>query len=246
MKQSAFIYGFFGLVIGLVIGFWIANFYTRNLPAPLPAQNPISVQANREPEKTGEKLSREEILASFAAAENRKEDSDFQKKLGLALAGYSTVQNDRSFLPELIALLERANRLADEKDVEILTALADLYFIQGGEKSDPAFYDKARNVYQRAIILNPGNADLKAAHAATFLYSKPPRADAALAELNSILKQNQNHEFSLQLLILALIQTNQIQTAGQKLAELKKLNAANPAIPDLEAQLSQNKINSNR
>ena len=246
MKIGVLIYGFFGLLIGLVIGFWIANAVNRNLSPPLVNQNPISLQQTEAPENSGEKLSPDEIKAAFAAAENRKEDAVFQKNLGLALSRYAKVQNDSSFLPELITLLERANRLSNEKDTDVLTALGDIYFIQAQEKSEARLYDKSRNLYQRAIRLNPDNADIKTAYASTFLFSKPANPEAAITELNSILKQNPKDENALQLLILALNQSDKIEIAEQKLSELKKINSNNPAIPDLEAQLTQNKIKLNR
>ncbi|HEX8266726.1 MAG TPA: tetratricopeptide repeat protein [Pyrinomonadaceae bacterium] len=245
MKIGVLIYGFFGLLIGLVIGFWIANAVNRNLSPPLVNQNPISLQQTAAPENSGEKLSPEEIKAAFAAAENRKEDAVFQKNLGLALSRYAKVQNDSSFLPELITLLERANRLSNEKDTDVLAALGDVYFIDAQEKFEARLYEKTRNLYQRAIRLNPGNADIKTAYASTFLFSKPANPEAAITELKSILNQNPNNEEALQLLILALIQSNKIETAEQKLYELKKINSNNPAIPDLEAQLTQNKIKIN-
>jgi tetratricopeptide (TPR) repeat protein len=246
VKIGVLIYGFFGLLIGLVIGFWIANAVNRNLLPPLVNQNPISLQQTKAPENSDEKLTQEEIKAAFAAAENRKEDAVFQKNLGLALSRYAKVQNDKSFLPELITLLERANRLSNEKDTEVLTALGDIYFIQAQEKSEASLYEKSRNLYQRAVRLNPDNADIKTAYASTFLFSKPAKPETAITELNSILNQNPNNEDALQLLILALIQSNKIEIAEQKLSELKKINSNNPAIPDLEVQLTQNKINLNR
>lgn len=246
MKIGVLIYGFFGLLIGLVIGFWIANAVNRNLSPPLVNQNPISLQQTAAPENSGEKLSPEEIKGAFAAAENRKEDAVFQKNLGLALSRYVKVQNDSSFLPELITLLERANRISNEKDTEVLTALGDVYFIQAQEKSEASLYEKSRNFYQNAVRLNPDNADIKTAYASTFLFSKPAKPEAAITELNSILKQNPNDEDALQLLVLALIQSNKIEIAGQKLSDLKKINPNNPAISDLEAQLTQHKINLNR
>lgn len=246
MKIGVLIYGFFGLLIGLVIGFWIANAVNRNLSPPLVNQNPISLQQTATPDNSGEKLSQEEIKAAFAAAENRKEDAVFQKNLGLALSRYAKVQSDSSFLPELITLLERANLLSNGKDTEVLTALGDVYFINAQEKSEPGLYEKARNFYQSAVRLSPDNADIKTAYASTFLFSKPANPEAAITELNSILKQNPNNEDALQLLILALNQSGKIEIAGQKLSELKKINSNNPAIPDLEAQITQNKIKINR
>ena len=246
MKFGVLIYGLFGLLIGLVIGFWIANAVNRNFSPPLVNQNPISLQQTKAPENSGEKLSLDEIKAAFAAAENRKEDAVFQKNLGLALTRYVKVQNDSSFLSELITLLERANRLSNEKDTDVLTALGEVYFIQAQEKSEARLYEKSRNLYQRAIRLNPDNADIKTAYASTFLFSKPANPEAAITELNSILKQNPNNEDALQLLILALNQSDKIEIAEQKLSELKKINSSNPAIPNLEAQLIQNKINLTR
>ena len=242
MKQGALIYGFFGLLIGLVVGFWIANAYSRSFSTLPAVQSSIPSQQAQALENSGEKLSREEIAASFAAAENRKNDLVFQKNLGLALARYASVQNDSSFLPELIALLERANQLSSEKDTAILIALGDVYFIQAREKPEPEFFEKARSSYRRAALLKPNDAEIKVAYAATFLYSKPARPDTAITELNSILKQHPNNESALQLLIAALLRSGKIELAEQKLSELKKINSNNPAIPDLEAQLSQNKI----
>jgi tetratricopeptide (TPR) repeat protein len=246
VKIGVLIYGFFGLLIGLFIGFWIANAVNRNLSPPFVNQHTISPQQTPTAGNNGEKLSREEIKTAFAAAENRKEDPNFQKNLGLALLRYAKVQSDSSFLPELITLLERTNRLSNEKDTEVLTALGDVYFIQAREKSEASLYEKSRNLYLRAVLLNPANAEIKTAYASTLLFSKPAKPEAAITELNSILKQNPNDEDALELLVLALIQSNKIEIAGQKLSELRKINPNNPAIPDLKAQLTQNKIKINR
>ncbi|MDQ4120030.1 MAG: hypothetical protein M3209_01005 [Acidobacteriota bacterium] len=242
MKQGTLIYGFVGLVIGLVGGFWAANTVARNFSQPFVNQKSIPLKQEQQPAGNSEKLTGEEIKASFAAAESRKDDFVFQKKLGLALARYAAAENDASFLPELINLLERASRLANEKDFEILMTLADVYFFQAREKNDPDLYDKSKELYQRAIRLNPDSAEAKMAYASTFLYSKPPRPDAAVKELNLILKQFPRNEGVLQLLISALIQSGDVEIAEQRLSELKKINSNNPAIPDLESQLTQNKI----
>lgn len=242
MKQTALIYGFFGILIGLTIGFWIANAFNRNFPAPPSRQNSVSLQSDQQSQMASEKLSREEVKNTFAAAENRKDDLDFQKKLGLSLARYAAVQNDTSFLSELIVLLERANRLSNEKDAEILTALAEVSFTKAGENSDSTLYQKARILYQQAVRLKPDNADFKTAYAATFLFSKPNQPEVAITELSSILKQSPQHEEALRLLTLALIQSDKLELAERKISELKKINSDNPTIPDLEAQLKQNKI----
>lgn len=246
VKQRALIYGFFGLFIGLIIGFWIANAFSRNHSTPIVRQNPVSSQQPPAPANSGEKLSREEIAASFAAAENRKDDADFQKNLGLALARYAAVQNDSSFLPQLINLLERVNGLSNEKDAAILIALADVHFLQARGKSEAELYQKARNLYQQADKLNPNSPDAKIAHASTFLFSIPASPDTAISELNSILEQHPKNEDAMQLLIAALIQNDKAEIAEQKLFELKKINSRNLAIPDLEAQLNQNKIKLNQ
>lgn len=246
MKYGAFIYGFCGLLIGLVIGFWIANAVSRNVSSPHISGNLISLEKKQTPENGGENLSREEIASAFAAAENRKEDAAFQKELGLALSRYAKVQNDFSFLPELIALLERANRISSEKDADILAALGDAYLIQAQEKSEPNLYEKARNLYRQAVRLKPDNAGFKRAYAVSFLFSKPAESEAAISELNSVLKQNPNDESALELLVLALIQSNKVEIAEQKLSEIKKNNPNSRAIADLEAQLNQNKIKLNR
>jgi predicted Zn-dependent protease len=239
---KALIFIFVGLLIGLTIGFWIANAFNRTVSLSTEnQQNSVSVQSAAAPEENVEKLSREEIKAAFASAENR--DFAFQKDLGLALYRYSKLQNERSFLPQLIKLLESANRLSNEKDVEILSAFADVLFVTGSE--NPVQVEKARNLYQKAIKSDPSDENVKTAYASTYLFSKPAQPVAAIAELNRVLRQNPQNEIALQLLVLALIQSEKFDVAEQKLSELEKINPNNSAVPDLKVQLTQNELNRN-
>jgi tetratricopeptide (TPR) repeat protein len=241
VKKGALIYGFFGLVIGLTIGFWVANAFNRTVSLSTVNQNPVSAPQPAPPENNVEKLSQEEIKAAFASAENR--DAAFQKDLGLALYRYSKLQNDSSFAPQLIKLLERANHLSNEKEIEILVALADTLFNAG--QDDAIIVEKARNLYQKAVKLKPSEANIKTAFASTYLFSKPPIPEAAISELNAVLKQHPQNESALQLLVFALIQNGKSDAAEQKLSELEKINPNNSALPDLKVQLAQNKLNRN-
>lgn len=245
MKKGALVYCLGGLVIGLIIGFLIANAVSRNVRLPIAAQAP-AVTNNRQTEDAAERLSREEIKAAFASAEERKEDAAFQKNLALALYRYAKVQNDSGFLPELQNLLERANLQSKSADFEVLTALADCYFTQGQEKSNAGLIEKSQDFYREAVNLNPANTVVKIALASTHLYTKPSKPEKAVQELNLILKQNPKNEPALQVIVLALIQGKKNEAAAQKLSELKKINPNNPTIADLETRLAQNKIHSQK
>lgn len=244
MKKSALIYGFVGLVIGLTIGFWVANVFNRAVSRSSVNHDSVSAKQTTAPEDDRvEKLSPEEIKAAFASSENRKEDAAFQKELSLALYRYSKIQNDSSFLPELLKLLERANKSANEKDAEILIALADTAFNFGQNKTN--FAEKARNLYLKAIKLNPSDSNIKTALASTYLFSKPAEPETAISKLDAILKQDPQNEGALQLLVSALIQTGEFDLAEQKLSDLEKINPNNSAIPDLKVQLTQTRLNRN-
>lgn len=245
MKNGALVYCLGGLVIGLIIGFLIANVVNRNVRLPISAQTPAATN-NRQTENAPESLSREEIKAAFASAEERKEDAAFQKNLALALYRYAKVQNDSGFLPELQNLLERVNQQTKSADFEVLTALADCYFTQGQEKSNASLIEKSQDFYRQAVKLNPANTDAKIALASTHLFTKPAQPEKALQELNSILEQNPKNEPALQVIVLALIQDKKNEAAARRLSELKEINPENPAISDLEAQLAQKKKNSQK
>jgi predicted Zn-dependent protease len=245
VKKGALVYCLGGLVIGLISGFLIANAVSRTVPVPIPTQTPAATN-NRQTKNAAERLSREEIKAAFASAEERKEDAAFQKNLALALYRYAKVQNDSGFLPELQNLLEHVNQQTKSTDFEVLTALADCYFTEGQEKSNASLIDKSQDFYREAVRLNPANTDAKIALASTYLFTKPAQPEKAVRELNSILKQNPKNEAALQVIVLALIQSKKDGEAAQRLSELKEVNPDNPVTADLEAQLAQKKIASQK
>lgn len=242
MKAETLIYGLAGLVIGLIIGFSVANALNRSFPAQTVNRNITLPETAPSTTNREASLSREEIAAAFASAEIKKDDFTFQKNLGIALTGYAKSQNESDYLPQLAKLLERVNTLSKEKDFDVLMALGDVYFLESQQSGDSNALRKARSAYERAEQLKPEQVDAEIALAATFLFSSSPQPEIAITILNRVSTQNPNHEIALQLLISALIKNGKFDLAEQKLTELKRNNPDNPAIPDLAAQIKQKQI----
>jgi cytochrome c-type biogenesis protein CcmH/NrfG len=144
-------------------------------------------------------------------------------------------------MPQLVKLLERANELSNQRDSEVLSVLADTYFAIAREKRDKDAREKALDAFRQATNLKPEDSALKTAYAAGLIFAEPAQAEKAIKQLEAALKLDPKNQNAMQLLVLALVQTGKTKTAEDKLAELKTLDANNPAIPELENQIAQQK-----
>ena len=234
-------------IAGFIGGFLLANSLNRAELASLRAKtrqtntaNSNTSQPQAEPE-----LTNDEIRAKIAEADKNPGNFAFQKDLGTALYRYASMKSDESLLAEATRILERANSL-NAKDFDVLVALGNAHFDIGFAKKDAAEYQKAREIYTRALEQKPGDADVQTDLGLTYFLQEPPAYDKAAAQLQKVSDANPKHERSLQFLVQVFVKQNKLPDAEKALAKLKAINPANDAIPDLTSQISAAKGGANK
>ncbi len=240
MNKNSVLFCLAGLIIGLVLGFTAANAISRRQ-----AQS-FTVAAANTPVASGgssagtseEVLSSEEIQKAFERADADPENIRLQKNIGLALFGYTKMRGETKILPDIERLLKRTK----EDDFEVLSALGELSFVLGQENGDSQRILNARNHYEKALKIRPEASSVRTDLASTYLFSNPPELDNAIAEYRKALKVDNRNERTKQLLATALLNLKRTDEASVQIGELEKINSSNPSLPDLKAQLAQQKL----
>ena len=251
MSKNKFLYVAAGLIAGFLIGFAFTNSINRrerdDLRAQLerarapanPASDSLAKPSNAFDETSPRALSEDEIRSAIKIADSRPLDLYLQKNLGLAL--YSYIRRTPAanyFMPDIARLLKREAD-ANPKDREAILALGNVLFDMAQNDSEPARFTVARAYYEKALALDANDANTRTDLGLTYYFGEPSDPQRAIIEYRRSLSINPRHEAALQNLAAALIKTGQRREAAQRLNELQSVDADNPALSNLRAQLSQ-------
>jgi tetratricopeptide (TPR) repeat protein len=244
VNKKNFLYGSVGLLVGLVFGFFAANWISIGSGAranrPNSAQTTPPAKGNPSAaDESNPELTEDEVREAIAAADKKPEDADLQRNLGLALYRYAGYTQDVKYLPEVVRFLKRASD-ADPKDRDLLVGLGNVHFDMG-QHSDPTQFPAARSYYLRALELKSDDADVRTDLGLTYFFAKPSDPARAIVEYRKSLEIDPKHEATLQNLAAALIATREYAEAEKRIQELQTINSSNPAVPNLRAQLSQSR-----
>ena len=147
------------------------------------------------------------------------------------------MKQDAELLSEAVRILERAASL-DGKDFDVLVALGNAHFDIGFFKKDNASFQKARDIYTKALALKPAEPDVSTDLGITYLLEVPANPIKATTELERVLSSNPKHERSLQFLIQAYVKSGKLPEAEKAFAKLKEINPNNSAIKELNAMMA--------
>lgn len=248
MLKSKLPYVLLGLVVGFAAGFLFANRANRSeferLRAEAAAHTGASTNAKTDARREGagvatEKtsLSDEELKNVIAKADDAPANLDLQRKVGQGLYLYATQFNKPDLLPDALRILKRAQAAAPQ-DYDLLVALGNVEF-DLARAADAAHFKEARAYYARALAQHPDDINVRTDMGLTYFFDNPSDPRRAIQEYRKSLAQDPRHEMTLQNLAAALIATGELAEAEQRLKELQAINAANPALADLRAQLAQ-------
>ncbi|HWS55648.1 MAG TPA: tetratricopeptide repeat protein [Pyrinomonadaceae bacterium] len=235
-----------GLALGLVVGFLLTNYLNRqelersraassaavNLPAPPDGRAPAADDGSL-PNLTDEELQKAVERADAAPA-----DAALQRRAGQALYLYAMEKQKPSILPDAARILRRAHE-ADPKDYNTTVLAANASFLLARSRNDPERLDEARRLYERALAANPSDVTVRTTLGLTYFYAAPPDPRRAVREYRRALELDPRHEMTLQSLAAALTEAGEYEEAGRRLAELEEVNASNPELANLRAQLEQ-------
>ena len=221
---------------GFIIGFWLANSINRSAVTMPPPQTGIANTANAAQPTAEPELTDAEIKAKITEADDNPRNFAFQKDLGIALYRYGVMKQDIELLREAVRILERGNSL-NAKDFDVLVALGNAHFDIGFFKKDAAAFQTAREVYTKALVIKPGDADVRTDLGLTWFLQEPPAYDKAAAELSRIGETNPGHERSMQFLVKTLVKQGKLAEAEKALAKIKAINPSNTTIAELTSEI---------
>ena len=221
---------------GFVAGFWLANSINRSAgtttTSTAPAANSGATTASPETELTDA-----EIKAKIAEADQSPGNLSFQRDLGISLYRYAAMKQNPELLGDAVRILERADSLKKD-DFDILVALGNAHFDIGFFKKDVASFQRARDIYAKALAVRPGEPDVSTDLGISYFVQEPPDLDKAAAELERVSKGNPKHERSLQFLVQVYAKQKKVPQAETAFAKLKAINPSSSALTELTAMIS--------
>ena len=209
-----------GLIVGLFIGFFVANRINKNAPTTVispnqtnaPAANPQvqNIVVKDQPENhntTGGMLPG----ISEAIDKAKAEPNNFDAQIA---AGdlYSRIKG----VDKAVAYYEAANKLKPE-DYGLIVKLGNTYF-------DAGQFEKAEKWYEQALAKKPDDVNVRTDLGITFVERAAPDYDRAVKEFQISLQTNPKHEQSLYNLGIAYSKQGNKSEAEKILAQLKAVN----------------------
>ena len=234
--KSQIIYLVLGALIGTIIGFMAANYMNRL--GSNSAAGTVAATAASVPDSRQNTLSPEEIKGQLEKADANPEDIAFQKALGIALYGYGAAKEDPALIGDAIRLLERAQK-SDGKDRDVLVALGNSHFDIGYFTKDGGRFSKARDYYNLALEVKPGDPNVIVDVGLTYALVEPPDLPRAVEAYRLALNADPKHERTLQMITDASIRKGDVAAAREFLERLREVNAANPMIAEFTQKLSR-------
>ena len=234
MKKESVMFGVFGLVIGLVVGFIGANSLNRSATsqvsagpastANVPSGNP-NLPPDHPPIAGGQDQTQSAPVAQVTAAieKARAEPQNYEAQMTAADLYYQIQRFE-----DAAKLYESANKIKPD-EAEPMVKAGNAYF-------DAEKYELAEKWYLQALQKNPKDINVRTDLGLTFFLRSPRDIDRAIKEYKTSLAIDPNHEITLQNLALAYSENGDNENLGKTTEILKKVNPNNPAITKIEGK----------
>lgn len=222
--QKNILFGFGGLVIGLIIGFFAANNINRNAVV---SQNPTTpnsqfpqTQSVSVKESNGAMMP--DVAQTLEKAKKEPENFDAQMTAG-----------------DMYAQIQRADKAAEfygnaealkPNDYEKIVRLGNAFF-------DIRQYEKAEKFYLQALEKKSDDVNVRTDLGITFIQRQMPDYDRAIKEFNESLKINPNHEPTLYNMAIAYSKKGDNENAQKYLSQLEKTNPNSELVSKLKQNL---------
>lgn len=218
-----------GLAIGAAVGFLAANAFDRSRqPQGVPAAVNVSTPQTSPSPAGSDELSDEELNRAIAAVNARPNDYDAQFNLAEALLRIAGKPADS------ITYYRRASELRP-KSAEPLAGLGDANFaaavVASPETADArTLLADAVAAYSRALAIEPRNAGILASRGMAYSILDSPRMTRAIADYNTALGIDANHEAALLGLAVALSAEGKVDEANAAVDRLARAHPDSPGI----------------
>jgi tetratricopeptide (TPR) repeat protein len=224
---------------GLVGGFLLANTLNRSELSELraEAERLKSEQASGASRGVNANLSEEEISATIAQADRKRDDFQTQRNVGIAIYRYGAMKEDSQVIRRSITVLDRAIAIRPD-DYDVLLSLGNANFDVGYFEKNNESLVKARGFYERALKIQPKDPNVRTDLALTYFLQTPEDLDNSVAEFKKSLEIDPRHEKTLQFLVQALAKQSRSEEALSYLEQLRAVNPGNESISKLESMIN--------
>lgn len=239
MKRDNLMFGVFGLIVGLVIGFVFANSVNKTAtvatpnaalpttagsslsgnPALPPDHPPIGTSSGDENPGPGAIVPQ----VTEAIEKAKANPKDFEAQMTAADLYYQIQRYD-----EAAVFYEFANKLKPA-EAEPMIKLGNSLF-------DADKFVEAEKWYTLALQKEPKNINVRTDLGLTFFLREPREIPRAITEYQAALAIDPEHEITLQNLALAYKENGDTPNFTQTLAKLKQVNPKNPIVMNSEEQ----------
>ena len=212
--MNKILFGAIGLIIGLIIGFFSANYLNRNAITETPtAQNPTAFNEQvhsadiKEPTTTTAKPL-PEVQETLDSAKNEPNNFDAQVKAGdlyLKIKGFDKAAE----------FYEKAQKIKPN-DFAILAKIGNTYF-------DAGQFETAQKWYEQALTQKE-DLSVRTDLGITFVQRESPDYERAIKEFETSLLTNPNHEPTLYNLGAAYFKKGDTEKYRETLSKLEQIN----------------------
>jgi tetratricopeptide (TPR) repeat protein len=231
-KKDKMLHLIVGLFVGLLVGFFGANWMNAHPGVSAPAGTQVAADSSGMPADhppaagggggAGPQAAMPEVQAKLKAADDNPQDYDAQMQ---AAEMFHRINNPE----KMLYYLQRAYAL-EPNDYDTLLILAN-------ETFDAGKYEDAKPLYTKAVELKPDNLDVRTDLGTT--YWKLNDLDKAIDIFQTVLRTNPKHEFALRNLAVVSIQKGDAATAEDAVNRLASVSPQNEALATLRQDLTQ-------
>ena len=228
MKKENILFGFVGLLLGLIIGFFFANSINQQGPvAPSAAVQPSGDLPPGHPAVGGNNSDGAAIPEVQGAIDKAKQNpSDLDAQLKAAELYYQIQRFDGA-----IEFLKKANALQPD-NYEVMVQLANVNF-------DADHYGEAEKWYTAALAKKADDPVVRTDLGLTFIYRDEPNYERAVQEFKRVLAAKPNHIPALQNLTVAYTKKAETANAKSTLAKLEELDPSNTGLTKLREDIQK-------
>ena len=221
-------FGAFGLILGLVIGFVFSNSVNRSAggtaTTPAAASNTSASQGTLPTDHPP--------IGTSAAGENRgvpmPQIADAIDKARLEPNNYEAQMTAADLYYQIQRFAEAARMY--EAAAKLRPEEAEPLIKPGNAHFDTEQYEQAEKWYLLALQKEPKNLSVRTDLGLTFFLREPPDLDRAIKEYNASLAIDPDHELTLQNLAAAYREAGDADNTNSTLERLRKVNPNNPAL----------------
>lgn len=249
-----------GAVLGFMLGFLVANSFSKALTPPgsvadtvsraMPAAPPLDPAQTsgklppNHPNISGDAAAGDaatangatagvsNIAANSAQAQSAMDQADRQPRSFDAQMGAAAVFYQAGAFDKAALYLNRALTI-NPNNADALTAMGDT-------KYDAGDYGSAASFYERSLAQRPSDVDVRTDLGNSYFQRTPPDFDRAIVEYRKALQLDPKHEKTLQNLAAAALRKGDKQTARDAVEKLAGVNPSNQFATRMRAALENN------